>query len=59
VRRLASDIDWEVSSYVAPVGRDVGQWLERQRAIPTIGTGQSLNTAVAGFLVLYRLAGFI
>jgi tRNA (guanosine-2'-O-)-methyltransferase len=27
--------------------------------IPMIGTGQSLNVAVAGSLVLYRLAGFM
>ena len=27
--------------------------------IPMIGTGASLNVAVAGSLVLYRLAGFI
>jgi tRNA (guanosine-2'-O-)-methyltransferase len=27
--------------------------------IPVIGTGASLNVAVAGSLVLYRLAGFI
>jgi tRNA G18 (ribose-2'-O)-methylase SpoU len=27
--------------------------------IPMIGTGQSLNVAVAGSPVLYRLAGFI
>jgi tRNA (guanosine-2'-O-)-methyltransferase len=27
--------------------------------IPMIGSGKSLNVAVAGSLVLYRLAGFI
>jgi tRNA (guanosine-2'-O-)-methyltransferase len=27
--------------------------------IPTIGTGDSLNVAVAGSLVLYKLAGFL
>ena len=27
--------------------------------IPMIGTGASLNVAVAGSLVLYRLAGFL
>lgn len=27
--------------------------------IPVIGTGASLNAAVAGSLVLYRLAGFL
>jgi tRNA (guanosine-2'-O-)-methyltransferase len=27
--------------------------------IPMIGSGPSLNVAVAGSLVLYRLAGFI
>jgi tRNA (guanosine-2'-O-)-methyltransferase len=27
--------------------------------IPMIGSGASLNVAVAGSLVLYRLAGFI
>lgn len=27
--------------------------------IPMVGTGQSLNVAVAGSLVLYRLAGLI
>jgi len=27
--------------------------------IPMVGTGSSLNVAVAGSLVLYRLAGFI
>jgi tRNA (guanosine-2'-O-)-methyltransferase len=27
--------------------------------IPMVGTGASLNVAVAGSLVLYRLAGFL
>jgi len=27
--------------------------------IPMIGTGDSLNVAVAGSLVLYKLAGFL
>jgi tRNA (guanosine-2'-O-)-methyltransferase len=27
--------------------------------IPMIGSGKSLNVAVAGSLVLYRLAGFL
>jgi tRNA (guanosine-2'-O-)-methyltransferase len=49
-------------------GRDVVGWLTSQRSagswivaveIPMIGTGASLNVAVAGSLVLYRLAGFL
>lgn len=33
--------------------------LDRAVEIPMIGTGHSLNVAVAGSLVLYRLAGFV
>jgi tRNA (guanosine-2'-O-)-methyltransferase len=50
-------------------GRDPVAWLSRHREqgpridvaveIPMIGTGASLNAAVAGSLVLYRLAGFL
>jgi tRNA (guanosine-2'-O-)-methyltransferase len=46
-------------------GRDPCQWLEALDLldgaveIPMVGTGASLNVAVAGSLVLYRLAGLI
>ncbi|MGD0607484.1 MAG: TrmH family RNA methyltransferase [Streptosporangiaceae bacterium] len=33
--------------------------LDAVAEIPMIGTGANLNVAVAGSLVLYRLAGFI
>lgn len=33
--------------------------LETAVEIPMIGTGASLNVAVAGSLVLYKLAGFV
>lgn len=33
--------------------------LDEAVEIPMIGTGTSLNVAVAGSLVLYRLAGFL
>jgi tRNA (guanosine-2'-O-)-methyltransferase len=37
-------------------GRDL---LDVAVEIPMIGSGKSLNVAVAGSLVLYRLAGFL
>jgi tRNA (guanosine-2'-O-)-methyltransferase len=39
--------------------RLVDQTPARRVEIPMVGTGASLNVAVAGSLVLYRLAGLI
>jgi tRNA (guanosine-2'-O-)-methyltransferase len=38
---------------------DVWDLLDRVVEIPMVGTGSSLNVAVAGSLVLYRLAGLL
>jgi tRNA (guanosine-2'-O-)-methyltransferase len=43
-------------SGVPPEGMDYAQYAVE---IPMIGTGSSLNVAVAGSLVLYRLAGLL
>jgi tRNA G18 (ribose-2'-O)-methylase SpoU len=38
---------------------EAAELLDTVVEIPMIGTGASLNVAVAGSLVLYRLAGFL
>jgi tRNA (guanosine-2'-O-)-methyltransferase len=43
----------------AGIPPDAAELLDLAVEIPVIGTGASLNVAVAGSLVLYRLAGFL
>ena len=59
VHRIADPLHW-LTAERAKVTRVVGVELADEAVeLPMIGTGASLNVAVAGSLVLYKLAGLV